>query len=83
MNIPLQGVNSSQIASVGYDSPSETLAIQFHTGVERGIVYHYTPVPSGMYHSLIGAESIGKFFGSHIKNNDAIKFSKVNTKEVA
>ena len=83
MNIPLQSVKSSQIAAVGYDASSETLAIQFHTGVERGIVYHYAPVPSGMYYSLLGAESIGRFFGQQIKGNDAITFTKVNTKEAA
>lgn len=83
MNIPLQAVKSSQIAAAGYDSPTETLALQFHTGVERGIVYHYTPVPSGMYHSLLAAESIGKFFGQFIKGNPDIGFTKVNTKEAA
>ena len=83
MNIPMQSVKSSQIAAVGYDGSSETLAIQFHTGVERGIVYHYSPVPSGMYYGLVSAESIGRFFGQHIKANDAIKFEKVKTKEAA
>lgn len=78
MNIELTPVNSRQIAAVGHDAPTETLAIQFHgKGDKPGSIYHYSPVPAGMYQGLISAESVGKFFGAHIKGKDGIKYQRV------
>lgn len=82
MNISLAPVDSSQIAAVGHDSPSETLAIQFRgKGNHPGAIYHYNPVPLGMYEDLIGAESIGKFFGMHIKGKPGISYRKIETEK--
>jgi lysyl-tRNA synthetase class 2 len=56
-------VQSSVIASVGYDFKTLTLGIEFHSGR----VYSYQPVPDYVYHSLLMAPSLGKFFNRRIK----------------
>lgn len=82
--IPMQSVNSSQIMAVGYDASAETLAIQFWAkGKTPGSVYHYTPVPLGMYQGLVAAESVGKFFGQHIRGKDGIACRKIDTQREA
>lgn len=58
-------VSSSSIASVGYDSNSETLEVEF---VKTGRVYEYYNVPQFMYDRLLEAPSIGIFFNTEIKN---------------
>ncbi len=71
MNIPLTPVESSQIHAVGYDGPSQTLAIQFlsFNGASKkpGSIYHYQNVPDEIHKGLISAESIGKYFSENIK----------------
>lgn len=60
-------VSSSNIFSVGYDSQSETLEVEFHkTGV-----YQYFGVPLHVYEGLVAAPSIGSYFNSHIKGSYA------------
>lgn len=83
MNIDLTPVKSSQIFAVGYDAPSETLALQFLRNGQPGGVYHYTPVPDGMYHALLAAESIGKFFGANIKGKPGIKYTRIESQKEA
>ena len=68
-------VESSQIAEVGYEPDTQTLGIAFkptrkqaEEGCE-GSVYHYANVPPQLCADLINAESVGKFFGEHIKSN--------------
>lgn len=63
MTIQLQPVKSSQIAAVGYDAPSQTLAIQFKSGG----TYYYANVPAALYKQLVTAPSIGSFFYRQIK----------------
>jgi KTSC domain len=58
-------VTSSNIRSVGYDSKSETLEIEFNNGT----VYQYYNVPSPVFDELMMAPSVGKFFNSQIKNS--------------
>lgn len=57
-------VDSSAIASIGYEPRSRTLEIEF-TG---GRVYQYFDVPVRQHRNLMRAESKGAFF------NDAIRF---------
>lgn len=57
-------VTSSAIRSVGYDSSTRILEIEF-TG---GSVYRYYEVPSDVYRGLMSAESHGKYFNRYIKN---------------
>lgn len=57
-------VASSNIVSIGYDSASETLEIEF----QNGGVYQYYNVPQSIFDALMAAPSHGKFFASQIKN---------------
>lgn len=57
-------VSSSNIASVGYDSWSNTLEIGFHSGG----VYQYYGVPYSEYAGLMEASSHGSYFHAHIRN---------------
>lgn len=70
-NIPLILVKSSQIAGIGYDLASKTLAIKFNSGG----LYHYEGVDAEEYLKLTNAKSIGTFFGSNIKN--VFKYTKI------
>jgi hypothetical protein len=64
-------VASSNIASIGYDSPSQTLEIQFHSGA----VYQYYNVPQTIYDALMASGSKGQFLNSQIK--DRFPFARV------
>lgn len=63
--IALDSVESSQIAGIGYDAASQTLAIQFKSGKQA--VYHYANVDAALYQEFSAAESIGSFFYKNIK----------------
>ena len=58
-----QPVSSSNIRSIGYDSISQTLEIEFHSGS----IYQYFDVPESIYNALMSASSHGSFFHRHIK----------------
>ena len=58
-------VSSSNISSIGYDSQSATLEVEF-TSTE---IYQYFNVPEHLYQGLMAAPSKGQFL------NDYIKFS--------
>lgn len=66
-------VTSSQIKEVGYDAESRTLYIKFN----RGGMYSYNPITEEGYRSLMGAESLGKYFHENIKTNANITFTKL------
>jgi len=57
-------VKSSNLASVGYESSSSTLEIEFHGGG----IYQYDGVPQEIYDGLLSADSKGKYFHRNIKN---------------
>jgi hypothetical protein len=63
--IPLTPVKSNQVAAVGYDASTKTLAATFVRGA--GEVYQYPNVEPSMHEALMKADSIGAFFGQHIK----------------
>lgn len=63
--IELVPVQSNQVAAIGYDQDTKTLAVTFTRGA--GAIYHYPDVSKETFEAFIGAESIGKFFGQHIK----------------
>ena len=68
-------VQSSQINEVGYDAEASKLGIRFSNGGE----YHYANVPSHIHNSLLSAPSVGRYFGSYIKNQSHLyPFQKVN-----
>lgn len=56
-------VRSSNIVSVGYDSISETLEIEFDNGV-----YQYSGVTEAVHRGLISASSAGRYFHGNIKD---------------
>lgn len=60
----MQPVSSSNLVSVGYDKPSQTLRIQFHSGT-----YDYYDVPEYVYSGLMAAASKGSYHASYIKNS--------------
>ncbi|MFA7419459.1 MAG: KTSC domain-containing protein [Melioribacteraceae bacterium] len=59
-----QYVDSSMVASVGYESNTATLEIEFKNG---GAIWQYYDVPESNYYELISASSIGKYFLNNIK----------------
>jgi KTSC domain len=59
----MQYVNSSNLVAVGYDSFTQTLRIQFHSGT-----YDYYNVPISVYQGLMNATSKGKYHHQYIKN---------------
>ena len=61
-------VSSSNIESVGYDSDSLTLEVEF----KGGSVYQYYDVPSDVYENFISAESLGSDFHHSIKKNFSV-----------
>lgn len=70
--IELKAVESSQVKAIGYDEATQTLAVTFTRGA--GAIYHYADVPKATYDAFIASESIGKFFGQHIKQLAFTKF---------
>lgn len=56
-------VTSSNIASIGYDSISQTLEVEFLNGA----IYQYYDVPEALYEGLMSADSHGKYFAEFIK----------------
>jgi len=56
-------VQSSNVRSVGYDAPSKTLELEFHSGR----LYQYSGVPEIIYQGFMRAASKGSYFHDHIK----------------
>lgn len=78
-NIPMTPVTSNQVAAIGYDSLTKTLAVTFTRGA--GAIYHYPNVEPKVHADFIAAESIGKFFGQHIKPLPFVKYDPPATTE--
>jgi hypothetical protein len=56
-------VESSAIASIGYDAEEETLEVEFSSGS----VYRYLHVPADVAVALYEADSRGKYFGEFVR----------------
>ncbi|HEU5271516.1 MAG TPA: KTSC domain-containing protein [Jatrophihabitans sp.] len=56
-------VESSAIASVGYDRATSVLEIEF----ADGDVYQYFAVPRRVHSELLAAESMGRYFQTRIR----------------
>ena len=63
MSIQLNPVKSSQIAAIGYDAATQTLAIRFNKGEK---VYHYADVPQKVFEGFSDG-SAGKYFASAVR----------------
>ena len=59
----LRSVTSSNIKAIGYDEDAHRLVVEFHTGKK----YAYREVPPGVHEALMGAKSIGLYFGLNIR----------------
>ncbi len=57
-------VDSSNIKSIGYDSNSKTLEVEF----QNGAIYQYEDVPENIYTELMNADSYGNTFVSQIRD---------------
>lgn len=67
-----QSVESSNLASIGYDAESEILEIEFN----HGGIYQYFDVPENVYNELMSANSHGQYFDRNIKKA-GYKFQKM------
>jgi hypothetical protein len=57
-------VESSNIVAVGYDPRIAVMHIKFSSGA----TYRYSKVLFAEYWALVNAESVGKYFATHIRN---------------
>lgn len=57
-------MQSSAIASVGYDADHAVLEIEFTSGD----VYQYYAVPPSAHRALVEADSLGRHFLAHIRD---------------
>lgn len=62
-NISRTPVESSNIATIGYEPLTLKLAVEFKSGQ----VYYYDNVTSEEFDALMGAESVGRHLNQHIK----------------
>ncbi|GHU90225.1 KTSC domain-containing protein [Bacteroidia bacterium] len=60
-----QAVESSNLASIGYDIQNEILEVEFN----HGGIYQYFDVPQDVYDELMNADSHGKYFSANIRND--------------
>lgn len=60
-----QRVDSSAVASVGYDRKRHVLEVE----VEGGAIYQYLDVPAREYFALVSADSVGRYYNQQIKAN--------------
>ncbi|MDE3023689.1 MAG: KTSC domain-containing protein [Pseudomonadota bacterium] len=79
-NIAMDAVSSSQIAAIGHDSKTKTLAIRFTSKSGTGSLYHYANFDDEAFAAFKGAESIGSHFYKHIKPfPDKYPYTKVDS----
>ena len=64
-------VGSSNISSIGYDSVTQTMEVEFHSGS----VYQYYGVPEPLHQQIMQASSKGQFLHQYIRN--AYPYSRV------
>ena len=57
------GVQSSMIASLGYEADISTLEVEFNSGA----VWQYYDVPESIYYDMMNSGSLGKFFHANIR----------------
>jgi hypothetical protein len=76
IDIQLTPVESNQVKAIGYDAETKTLAVTFNFGKA---LYQYPNVEQSTFEAFRGAESIGKFFGTNIKD---LPFKKYQLSEV-
>lgn len=58
-----ESVQSSMIASLGYEADTSTLEVEFNSGA----VWQYYDVPESIYYDMKNSGSLGKFFNANIR----------------
>jgi hypothetical protein len=66
-------VESSTLATVGYDEAGERLQLEFHSRA----VYHYFAVPRAVHEALLSATSKGSYFNHVIRGR--YRFAQVGS----
>ena len=61
--VPMVAVNSTLLASVGYDAGELLLQLEFRDGA----IYHYFAVPAAIHERLLAADSKGSYFNREIR----------------
>lgn len=64
MPIQRQPVDSSMIASAGYDAGANILEVEFKT---NGSVYRVEGVTPNVYEGLVGSAGAGQYYNQYIK----------------
>ena len=67
----MHGVDSSNVAAVGFEENSQTLQVAFN----NGSTYQYFDVPIEIFEALRSAASVGQFLNQQIKGK--YRFSRV------
>lgn len=68
-----ENVNSSNIQALGYDEEKRQMQVDFHNKTS----YVFEPVTLTAFTGLKEAESIGKHFNAHFRNNSLLTFKKL------
>ncbi len=58
-------ISSSRIRSVGYDTATRTLQVEFN----NGDIFDYYPVPEDIYRRMMSASSVASFFADRIEED--------------
>ena len=64
LNLDWQPLESKLLAAVAYVAPRRLLYLRFNSGE----VYRYFTFPADQYQEFLNAESRGRYFLSHIRN---------------
>ena len=59
----VENVQSSVLASVGYDADRKILEVRFRSGR----IYQYFDVPPAIYKKLLSASSVGSYFNKVVR----------------
>ena len=59
-----QSLDSSALASTGYDQTARILDVEF---VSSGSVYRYYEIPGDVFRSLVSADSVGRYYNLFIR----------------
>jgi len=76
-NIPLVRVKSRQVAAIGYDAETKTLAVQFvpRSGdLTVAPVYHHADICAQAHADFLAAESIGHHYNTVFKGQPFKKY---------
>jgi hypothetical protein len=71
-------VESTALASVGYDEARQQLRLEF---CDRAS-YHYFEVPAGVHQALLGASSKGSYFNRAIRDRFPFSFISESNADV-